>query len=942
METGYLALVLHAHLPYVRHPESEHVLEERWLYEAITETYIPLIQMMKKLVEDGADFRLTMSLTPTLLSMLHDELLKTRYLHHINRLVDLAEKEIGRTAGTSFGRLAEGYYHKFSTIRDFFLHHDLIHSFRELQRLGKLELITSAATHAFLPLMMTDEAIRAQLRTGLELHEQLLGERPKGIWLPECGYRPGLDRILKECGFDYFFIDAHGLEQAHPAPVFGGYSPVLTLEGVAAFARDRSSSEQVWSSKVGYPGDGDYREYYRDIGYDLDLETIRPYIHPDGIRIHTGIKYYRITGQGEEKEPYNPGWAREKAAQHAGHFLHERIQQISAQSEVMGRKPLVVAPFDAELFGHWWYEGPMWIDFLLRKIHYDQSTIQTITPSQYLAIYSDYQVCNLSFSSWGRFGYADVWLRGENDWIYPALHHAEQQMVRIANQMEEPTPLQERACNQAARELMLAQSSDWAFIMDNQTMVDYAIRRTKQHINRFQRLVEMIEANQIDEEWVSQLEWLSPIFPNIQFVYFKSKYPIHRTRSDSHRRKVLMLAWEFPPLTIGGLSRHIYDLSRFLVRQGWDVHVVTTEAEDAPHTEIVEGVHVHRVHVIKPDGGEFIHWVLQLNLMMIDTCQTLIDAGYRFDLIHAHDWMVTYAAKTLKQQLKLPLISTIHATEHGRNNGIHTDLQRKISHIEWQLTYESQRVILCSQAMKREVEQIFSLPAEKCDVIPNGVDPDLLKVASGVGSGHFQEPFALPHESIILFVGRLVREKGVHILIDATPEILAEFPEIKVVIAGRGPAMEDLKRDVQLRGLEEKILFTGFISDEERNRLFNMAKVAVFPSLYEPFGIVALEAMAAGTPVVVSDVGGLGDIVEHGRNGRKICAGDAPSLAAQVKEMLRDPEQASKMASVALSELNRYDWNEIARSTIETYRKVWKPNTPEHIAVSSEERVSFI
>jgi 1,4-alpha-glucan branching enzyme len=937
MEKGYLALVLHAHLPYVRHPESEHVLEERWLFEAITETYMPLLQMMKRLVEDKTDFRLTMSLTPTLLSMLNDPLLQTRYLSHIIKCMELAEKEIERTAGTPFHRLAEGYYHRFSSIRDAFCEKDILQSFREFVQLGKLELITSAATHAFLPFVITEEAIYAQLMTAIEQHESLLGQRPRGIWLPECGYRPGLDRLLKKCGLDYFFVDSHGLKQAKPSPVFDVYSPVLTPEGVAVFARDPRSSEQVWSSKVGYPGDVDYREYYRDIGYDLDFETIKPYIHPDGIRINTGIKYYRITGEGDHKEPYNPDWAREKAALHAGHFLHERIHQVLEQKEKMGRNPIVVAPFDAELFGHWWYEGPMWIDFLLRKIHYDQDVIKTITPSEYLTLYPDYQVCDLGFSSWGRGGYGDVWLRGENDWIYPALHHSEQQMVRLANKIQNPSPVEERACNQAARELMLAQSSDWAFIMDNKTMVDYAVKRTKHHINRFQRLVQMIEAKQIDEEWLSKLERLDPIFPDINYRHYCSEYPISQVQ-QSDRPKVLMLSWEFPPLTIGGLSRHVYDLSRYLVRQGWEVHVITTEAGDAPHTEEVEGVHVHRVHVLKPDGGEFIHWVLQLNLMMIDTCQTLLDAGYRFDLIHAHDWMVSYAAKTLKHRLGLPLISTIHATEYGRNNGIHTDLQRKISHIEWQLTYESNRVIVCSQYMKRELEQIFSLPSDKLDVIPNGVDPDQLQVSTA-GNLANQEPYASSWESIILFVGRLVREKGIHTLIDAAPKILAEIPEAKFVIVGSGPAMEELKNKVREKGLQEKVLFTGFISDQERNRLFKLAKVAVFPSLYEPFGIVALEAMAACTPVVVSDVGGLGDVVDHERNGRKMLPGNPDSLADQVILTLKNPEQTQQMAQIALSELSRYDWNQIARMTIETYLKVWKPDSQERSIVTSGESV---
>ncbi|GAX88925.1 glycoside hydrolase family 57 protein [Effusibacillus lacus] len=586
MAKGYLALVLHAHLPYVRHPESDKYLEERWLFEALTETYIPLLQVFRGLVRDGVDFRITISITPTLLSMLTDELLQQRYLQHLDRLIELADREVTRTSNSpDFNRLARHYADTFTSVRSFYLQNGCnpVTVFRDLQELGKLEIITSAATHAFLPLMMTEEAIRAQIRTGVDIYQSHFGRPPRGIWLPECGFMPGLDLILKECGIEYFFTDSHGVETGEPVPVFGTLSPVLTPHGVAAFPRDRESSQQVWSAREGYPGDYDYREYYRDIGFDLDFETVAPYIHPDGIRVNTGIKYFRITGGGEQKEPYNPDWAREKAARHAEHFLFNRQKQADHWAWHMGRKPVIVAPYDAELFGHWWYEGPVWLDMLLRKIHFDQDTVKTLTPSEYLELYFDYQVCRLPMSSWGRNGYADVWLRGENDWIYPALHQVEQRMVELANVHENPNPIAERALKQAARELMLAQSSDWAFIMDNKTMVEYAVKRTKQHVNRFTRLYEMLKSGIIDPDWLTQLEEIDNLFPGLDYRVYRSKQRIRQYHADPKRPRVMMLSWEFPPMTVGGLARHVYDLSRYLVRNGWEVHVVTAEIGESPH-----------------------------------------------------------------------------------------------------------------------------------------------------------------------------------------------------------------------------------------------------------------------------------------------------------------------------------------------------------------------
>ncbi|MDN4593168.1 1,4-alpha-glucan branching protein domain-containing protein [Polycladomyces subterraneus] len=924
MAQGALALILHAHLPYVRHPEREDALEERWLFEAITESYIPLLSMFQRLIKERVAFRVTLSLSPTLLSMLSDPLLQKRTLQHLDRLVELAEKEMVRTHNLpDFYPLAKAYKERFQEIRDFYLRYrgDLIQAFRELRDSGHIELITTAATHAFLPLVLTEEGVRAQVLTGIREFERHFGERPRGMWLPECGYFPGLDRLLAEQGIGWFVVDSHGVQHARPRPDFGNFSPVVLPTGVAAFSRDTACSEQVWSSKTGYPGDVDYREYYRDIGFDLDLETIGPYIHPTGIRHNTGIKYYRITGEGDHKEPYNPQWAREKAAAHAGHFLHLLTQRVWEGTNRTGRQPIITVPFDAELFGHWWYEGPLWIEMLLKKMHYDQVVVKATTPSEYLSLYTDYPECQMDMSTWGRYGYADVWLREENDWIYPALHKAEVRMSELASRWAgEQDQLIQRVLKQAARELMLAQSSDWAFIMDGKTAVNYAVQRTKHHINRFWKLEEMLTSNQVDETLLETVESLDALFPDVDIAAYRYRQPASEKENDRNTPRVLMLSWEFPPMTVGGLSRHVYDLSRYLVRCGWEVHVITTEVEGAPHEEIVDGVHVHRVHVVRPFGEAFIHWVAQLNLMMVDAVELLIKSGYTFDVVHAHDWLVEEAATTIKHRWGIPMIATIHATEHGRNHGIHTDLQHKIHHREWRLTYEAQRVIVCSRYMKQEVETLFQLPQDKLDVIPNGVDPEQL-APTNLGDETL-EPFALPHERVVLFIGRLVREKGVDTLLTAAGNILARHPDVKFVIAGKGPMMEEWKNQAKRLGYGDRVLFAGFVSDEDRNRLLRNAAVTVFPSLYEPFGIVALEAMTAGSPVVVSDVGGLADVVEHGQNGLKMYAGDARSLATQVNALLDDPVWAQQLAEAGRQSIKQYDWSRIAQQTITVYQRV--------------------
>jgi len=523
---GYLSIILHAHLPFVRHPEHDFFLEEQWLYEAITETYVPLIHMYEALQRDKVPCRVTMSLTPTLMSMLQDPLLQRRYLEHNAKLIELSEKEIERTRFQGdFQNVALHYHHEFVTARKTFEKYgcDLSAAFKKFQNDGLIEIITCGATHGFLPMMQKSEsAVRAQIVTATRHYENFFERTPPGIWLPECGYYPGVDRYLKEVGIRYFITDTHGILHASPRPKFGVYAPIYCPTGVAAFGRDLESSKQVWSSIEGYPGDYSYREFYRDIGFDLDYDYIRPYISPDGIRINTGIKYYRITGKEGEKQPYVREWAMQKAADHAANFMFNREKQIEHLHGFMGKKPMVVAPYDAELYGHWWYEGPQFLEFLIRKTAFDQNTFSLATPLDYLKENPVNQVSTPSFSSWGYKGYAETWLSDPNHWIYRHLHKAAHRMEELANENECPDELTHRALKQAARELLLAQSSDWAFIMHTGTMVPYAEKRTKEHLFNFNRLFEEIKRRQIDTGFLEHLEWKHNLFPQIDYKLYRN------------------------------------------------------------------------------------------------------------------------------------------------------------------------------------------------------------------------------------------------------------------------------------------------------------------------------------------------------------------------------------------------------------------------------------
>jgi len=390
--------------------------------------------------------------------------------------------------------------------------------------MGKLEIITCGATHGFLPLELRREAVHAQIKLAADDYRRHFGRGPRGIWLAECAYNPGDDAFLKAQGIRYFFLETHGIIYGSPRPRYGVYAPVYCPSGVAAFGRDMESAQQVWSAETGYPGDHRYREFYRDLGYDLEYDYIKPYLHQDGVRRNIGMKYCKITGKVglDEKAAYNPAEAREMAASHAGNFMFNRQRQIEHLNGFLGRKPVVVSMYDAELYGHWWYEGTDFLEFLFKKLHHDQKTVKMITPSEYLALHPDNQVVQPSMSSWGDKGYNEVWLNGTNDWMYRHLHKMVERMVELANKFPAAEGTLLRALNQCAREVVLGMSSDWAFLMTVGTAKNYSTKRFVAHTNRFNGLYEQITGNRLEEDFLKDSEWRDNIFPGINYRVFST------------------------------------------------------------------------------------------------------------------------------------------------------------------------------------------------------------------------------------------------------------------------------------------------------------------------------------------------------------------------------------------------------------------------------------
>lgn len=531
MPVGYFSLILHAHLPFVRHPEYPEFLEEDWLYEAITEVYLPLIFIFQSLHEAGVQPRLAINISPPLCEMLADELLQSRYTRHIENLLELARKELHRTRAEAgeFQAAAAMYVENLSASLDLWNNRykrNLLNAFRELHDEGVIEIITCGATHGFLPLISTVESRRAQVEVAVANYKKHFGRQPRGIWLPECAYEPGVEDLLKDAGIEYFISDTHAILYGDPRPRYGVHAPVLTPNGVAVFARDVETSQQVWSAETGYPGNDVYREFYRDIGWDAPLEYLLPHLHADGTRRHLGLKYHRITGKStpqQLKAPYLPALAREKAAENAAHFISERIKQAHRLRQTFeGHTPLVVSPYDAELYGHWWFEGPQFLDFFFRKLHFDQDEIAAVTPGDFIDSGLPIQVQKPTASSWGENGYYKVWLNEGNSWMYPFQHDAERRMTELANGFADvpesaEKEFQARVLDQMARELLLAESSDWAFQIYQGTTVEYSSRRFQSHMHRFDLLSKMLDTPPADLDLLTEIESRDNIFSEIDF-----------------------------------------------------------------------------------------------------------------------------------------------------------------------------------------------------------------------------------------------------------------------------------------------------------------------------------------------------------------------------------------------------------------------------------------
>jgi len=525
-----LALILNAHLPFVRKPQYPQYYEERWLFEVISETYLPLLRMFRKLEQERIPFKLSMVFSPTLVAMLSDVLLKNRYSAYLESQIELAKKEKARLGDDLvFAPLANLYYEMYRRSRDDFenLHgRDILRAFDYYSKKGYIELLTTAATHAFLPLYADiPEAVDAQIETAIVSHREVFGKNPQGFWLPQLGWYRELAPRLRAYSFSYTVVATRGALLGKPVPFYGSFSPIVTPSGLSVFIRDSGATKAVWSETEGYPAHSVYRDFYRDIGYDLESSYVAP--HLSGVdRGFTGFKYWAVTGKTDNKRPYEPAAASAQAVAHAHDFLSERKMQARAAAYWMkDRPPLMVCPYDAELFGHWWFEGIQFLEAFFRVAARkdEEGAIRLATPSEYLAEYPDNPQSEPEFSSWAEGGYAEVWLDGRNDWVHRHTRKAAERMRELAIRFPDESGLRERILNQAAREVLLSMSSDWALLLRSGKSSDFAERQIRESIANFTHIYEMLSAHTVETEWLTSLEKRHNLFPLMNYRVFSPK-----------------------------------------------------------------------------------------------------------------------------------------------------------------------------------------------------------------------------------------------------------------------------------------------------------------------------------------------------------------------------------------------------------------------------------
>lgn len=870
-------IILHAHLPFITdYTNTEY--EQLWLFEALSESYIPMLWSLKA-VENPS---ITISFSPTLMEMLTDKKIQANYRCHLDKMMSLIRSELNRGVDDERSVL-KFYLSRYEKIIETFeeFEGNILKGYVELFNRSKIEVITTCATHAILPFHCTEEGMNMQVETGMRVYEHHFGTAPKGFWLPEMAISAQTVQILAQQGIEYTFADSPEMKY-----------PAANDQGLTIFKRNKEIAGAVWDKHNGYPAHHVYREYYRDVGFIRDWDDIKEFAFLDKTRINTGLKLWRITGQTEQKKIY----MEEKAFEQAKRDAHDFLQRLGSEGE------LAVIPFDFELFGHWWFEGPAFLRELLKQEN------QFLLPSDWLKNKSKVSGhADLAFSTWGRNGYGDMWLNEKTAEYFQHFHLIEKQLFCTTVNSREMNAKKKWSL---IKEWMLAASSDWTFMIGNGTSADYGHNRIRKHLKNYYKLSE------IKEETLDTYNQEPDLFAFL---------PLKRTASEikdlAAGPKILMVSTEYPPNIVGGLGRHVDELSNALAGQNYEVVLLTIASDEKPlYEKPIPNLHVYRIQSLQQKHKSLTEWTMNHNSAFV---QFLLNNKHiEYDIVHVHDWLTGGAGRSIQNLFKVPLIATIHATEQGRVKEISTPLQKFIHREENLLVHAADRVIVCSDYMLKEVTEQFRIPSEKLTVIPNGIN--LLKTNMYDKNSQKCKVISLTGQPYLFSMGRLVAEKGFDVLLSALPGILKRFPKIRMVIAGDGPHRNEYEKKAKELNVHKNVTFLGFIDEDLIHILLTHCEMKIIPSYYEPFGIVALESMAAKKLTIAANTGGLREIIKHNENGLLFERGNSKALASAILEALQHKERADRLAQKGYEEvLSRFAYEHIVKKVIKEYEVLY-------------------
>lgn len=944
---GELALVLHTHLPWVRGFGTWPVGEE-WLFQAWAESWYPVTEVAMSLAEDGLREVLTLSVTPTVAAQVHDQRLRDDLGAWIagQRWRAEEQRQWGRAHAPWLAELAPFHWRHFDHLLDVHARIEaaggLLAVWSDLAARGVVQVLAGPASHAYLPLLTDPRSVDHQLGAGIRTHADWVGTPPRGLWPPELGYRPrgpvaepsrvphsvdrhgtptlpvgdrerpGLEEHYAAWGIDHVLVDGPTLVAAAGGgagrnwttrppvapPGSAGdvvYDGVLVGESdVAAFGRDLAVAYRVWSPTAGYPGHPAYRDFHAVGGWNTH-------------------RSWRVTDRAldvADKQPWEPDATAAVVRAHVDDF-HDLVRR--------GLDPrpgaVVVAAFDTELYGHWWHEGPVWLEAVLRRLA-DDPAVRLTTLASRLDRRPPVRRLHLPESSWG-------WGKGHGSWVAPGTRwmweRIRRREARVLATLED-VPAE-------THDLLLAEfgqlaASDWPFMVTWGQTAEYAAERVGRHDRRLGALLAAAEAGRAVQPPDPPSPWAAvtstPADPDDMPA--ASAGPI--TTIDRPLR-ILEVAWEYPPVMVGGLGRHVAALVAGLARADHDVTLVTRGRAGVPARATVDGVEVIRVD--PPRGldrrDRLVEWMLDLGTRLAAEA-TRAARTRDFDVVHVHDWVVATTGIGLWETLDLPLVATVHATERGRHLGfLPGATSRWIHQAEWWLATRADRVLVCSAAMREEVQSSFAVPSERLARVPNGVD--LGGFHDRIDPLHWaatRQRFAPDGQHLVTFVGRLEHEKGVDTMVDAMPDLQRRAGPVRLVVAGRGSQGDPLRERVRRLGLADAVTFPGFLPEADLHALYAAADVVVVPSRYEPFGLVALEAVACGAAVVVADTGGLGELARAGV-GVAAPPEDTMAWAMAVGGLLVDPGRARDVVRRGQAVARDcHDWDQVATATADVLR----------------------